>query len=143
MDRPPPTEPAPAAAPRSRTFGVLLGLGIAVAAFVAGALTAAQRGWGSPLVTVVVHNDSDVPLRAVKLRYGSCGETHAMVHDDLEPGRPHVFRFPVCGEGGYSLEALRSDGATLTSGGYVERGYRVDEHVSAARIQQSVRNFAY
>jgi len=144
MDRSasPEIKPGPAA-PRGRAFGVLLGLGIAVVAFVAGAVTAAQRGWGSPLVTVMVHNDSEVSLRAVKLRYGSCGETHAMVHDELAPGRSHVFRFPVCGEGGYSLEAVRSDGGTLTSGGYVERGHRIDEHVSAVRIRQSVRTFAY
>lgn len=129
--------------PPGRAFGVWVGAGIAVVAFIAGAVTAAQRGWGSPLVTVVVHNDSDVPLRAVKLRYGSCGETHAMVHDDLAAGRTHAFRFPVCGEGGYSLEAVRPDGSTVTSAGYVERGYRVDEHVSATRSQSSVRIFAF
>lgn len=111
----------------------------ALLGFVGGAVTSAVRGWGSPLVEVVVENETTSVIRLVSLQLSSCGATSSLAVQDLAPGRAHTFRFFVCGEGGYTLDAMLENKMVLSSGEYVESGYRVVESVGAFRIRSDVK----
>lgn len=126
---------------RLRRF-VLVGLVMGIT-FFAGAFTAATRGWGSPLVTVVVHNSTASPLRSVEVRYTTCSETRSLhaASSDIAPGESSVVRFLVCGEGGYTMEVVLADGSKLTSGGYVEAGYYTNMYVEPKRVRSEDRFF--
>ena len=126
---------------RRNALTVLGALVLALALFVAGAFTAVVRGWGSPLVSVVVQNDATAEVRSVTLSVTSCGSTSKLAVAALAPSQRHTFRFPVCGEGGYELEAALADGRTLKSQAYVESGYSVSEHVEPSRIRSQARAF--
>jgi hypothetical protein len=112
------------------------------AAFVAGAITAIMRGWGSPLVSISVQNNTSAEIRFVNLNYSSCGAKNTFTIQTLPPGKAHVFRFLVCGEGGYQVEAVLQDGRTLKSPeGYVESGYSSSELVEPMGIRSEVRTY--
>jgi hypothetical protein len=112
------------------------------AAFAAGAFTAIMRGWGSPLVFVSVQNNTSADIRFVNLNYSSCGARNTLTIQKLPPGKAHVFQFPVCGEGGYQVEAVLQDGKTLTSSeSYVERGYSSGELVGPNGIRSELRTY--
>lgn len=112
---------------------ILTTLALAIA-FSAGACAAIERGWGSPLVQVIVQNRTAGLLTSIRLSHTSCGTTTSLSGGALAAGEERVFRFLVCGEGGYELEAALPGGAVLKSGNYVERGYRVVDKVEASRI---------
>lgn len=103
--------------------------------FAGGAVTAVVRGWGSPLVEVVVENQSGSMIRLVNLQLSSCGGTSSLSMQSLAPGRTHTFRFSVCGEGGYTIDALLENKMVLSSDAYVESGYRIVEHIEPDRIR--------
>jgi hypothetical protein len=109
--------------------------------FAAGVLTAIQRGWGSKLVEVSVENRTSAQVHLVKLSYASCGATGLLQLQELASGTNHVFKFLVCGEGGYVVEATLSDGRILKSGAYVESGYATIEQIDATQIQSKYRSF--
>jgi hypothetical protein len=94
-----------------------------------------SRGWGSPLVFVTVHNETAAEVRSVVLDITSCGKSDSLSVPTLPPGRTHTFRFLVCGEGGYQLIAIGSDGKQRKSAAYVESGYTVDEYISQSSIR--------
>jgi len=107
------------------------------AGFLAGAVVAISRQWGSPLVTVVVQNHASKPLRAVSLGYGSCGQAGTAFRsgEPLGPGESRMFQFLVCGEGSYTVDAVLDSGQTLTASAYVERGYHAENVVENERIR--------
>lgn len=115
---------------------VLIVLAISIS-FIAGALTASKRGWGSPLVTVAVHNNTSAPLRAVNLRYGSCASEGTAFRSGkpLAVGESRKFQFLVCGEGEYTVEAVLENGSQLSSSTYVESGYTSNEYIEPNRIR--------
>ena len=111
----------------------------ALVGFVGGAVTSAMRGWGSPAVEVVVENETTSVIRFVNLQLSSCGATSSLSAQDLAPGHAHTFRFFVCGEGGYTLDAMLENKMVLSSGEYVESGYRVVESVGPFRIRSDIK----
>jgi hypothetical protein len=107
----------------------------AAAGFAAGALTAIVRDWGSPIVSVTVQNNTVGDVRLVALNVTSCGTTSKLSASALAPGQAHTFRFSVCGEGGYELEAILPEGKMLKEEAYVESGYSVNTHIEQSRIR--------
>lgn len=121
-------------------MGILSKIAIAATAagalgFVGGAVTSALRGWGSPLVSVVVENRTAAPVSLVNLQLSSCGGISTLSVRDLQPGRTHAFRFLVCGEAGYKLDAMLENKMVLSSEAYVESGYRVVESIEPLHIR--------
>ena len=104
---------------------------IAVAAFCAGATTAAWRGWGESTVAVEVLNGSTQPINSFVVHYGTCGGRGHAYGGELLPGQARTVRYSVCGEGGYSVEATFQDGSTVKGGGtYVMSGSSTKETVT-------------
>ena len=60
---------------RHTALKVLGTLTLALTTFAAGALTAVLRGWGSPLVFVMVQNNTTGEVWSVNLNINSCGST--------------------------------------------------------------------
>jgi len=120
---------------------VLIAVILSAGFFAAGAFTAIARGWGSPLVRVTVHNESEGEVRSLVLDISSCGKRDSLILPTLGARRTHTFQFPVCGEGGYQLVAIGSDGKSLKSEAYVESGYSVDEYISTAGFRSSTKAF--
>jgi hypothetical protein len=119
-----------------RRFSLIVLAGTALGiAFATGAVTAVKRGWGSPLVSVYVENNTKSQVRLVTLTYSSCGATHVLTTQNLSPGKDHTFKFPICGEGGYKIEAALDEGRILSSGAYVESGYATRETIEPTRIR--------
>jgi len=115
---------------------------LTVSAFIAGAVTAVVREWGSSLVFVTVENETEHPLGSVTVTYSTCGSQTAVSVPQLPAGEKHTFKFSVCGEGGYRTSAELQNGRTLvSSGGYVESGYNANEYVEQTRIRSEVRMF--
>lgn len=106
-----------------------------VIGFVGGAAISAKRGWGSPLVSVVVENRTTTRVSVISLQYSSCGAISSLSAQGLQPGQTHTFRFVVCGEGGYRLDAVLENKMVLSSAAYVESGYKVVESIEGLRIQ--------
>lgn len=110
-------------------------------AFAAGALLASHRGWGSALVSVSVENSTPSSIKRISLSHMSCRAIGTLTTQNLGPGKAHLFRFAICGEGGYKLEAALDDARVLTSGAYVERGYSTIEKIESTRIESSYRSY--
>ncbi len=110
-------------------------------AFASGAFTAIKRGWGSPMVSVSIKNDTKLPVGPIALRYSSCGVTNALTAQRLAPGSDHTFYFMVCGESGYEVSATLNDGSILSSGAYVESGYATWEQIEPTEIRSSYRSY--
>lgn len=119
----------------SKTIQILGALVLTCVAFVAGAWTAIQRGWGAATVTAQVINVSDQSLDSIAIQFETCGSRGSVVGGDLKPGSSRRLRYSVCSEGGYVVEAVFADGHVLRSGGgYVEPGYLSTEKVSRDAI---------
>lgn len=118
---------------------ILAAAAAGILGFIGGAVTAAKRGWGSPLVSVVVENRTTTPVSVVYLHHASCGAIQSLSMQNLLPGRTHTFRFLVCGEGGYKLDAMLENKMVLSSSAYVESGYKVVELIEPLRIRSQTR----
>jgi hypothetical protein len=115
---------------------------IAALTFVAGAGTAAWRGWGSGDVTTTILNATDKPLRTVTIQFETCGSTGTAASGELKPGDSRQLRFSVCGEGGYTVVAEYADGRIVRGGGgYVEAGYNCSDTISTAGIASQQARF--
>lgn len=123
---------------------VVICLGGVAAGFVGGATTAVVRGWGSPVVSLDVVNQSGRPVQSVTVEYDSCGSKSALTGRPLASGEATRFQFLVCGEGGYQVVAHFEGGAELKGqGGYVESGYRAKEVLRTTSIESSIDSHAY
>jgi hypothetical protein len=112
---------------------------LVVAGFVAGAATAAMRGWGDRDVQVDIVNESGQRVTAVALYLDTCGARSVLARGALEAGERTSFRFGLCGEGGYQLQARLANGVEVQGGGdYVEGGARETGHVRAKGIVTDV-----
>jgi hypothetical protein len=107
--------------------------------FIGGAFTAAKRGWGAPLVSVVVENRTTSNVSLINLHHAGCGEINSLSVQNLQPGRTHTFRFLVCGEGGYKLDAMLENKMVLSSSAYVESGHKVVEVIEPLRIRSQTQ----
>jgi hypothetical protein len=127
----------------SRPFAyIIITVTVACGAFIAGAITAAVRGWGSPLVSVSVRNNTSGELQSVSVNYSTCNAKNALTHLRLPPGKAHTFRFPVCGEGGFQVQAVLHDGSTVASAeDYVESGYSSSAFVETTRIRSETHTY--
>ena len=113
-----------------------------VTMFGAGALTAIYRGWGSQLVAVAVVNQSGQPLQSVTLNYQTCNGSGSLAVGALSPHQATTMHFAVCGEGGYTIEAVLSDGRLVkNNGAYVESGYSVSEVVLQNGIETNLHAY--
>ncbi len=123
---------------------VIICVGSIVLGFLAGAATSAARGWGSPVVSLEVINQSGLPVQFVAVEYESCGSKSALAGRPLARGEETTFRFLVCGEGGYQVVAHFDGGVELKGrDGYVESGYRATEILRANRIESSIDPHSY
>ena len=75
----------------------------------------------------------------VNLHQAGCGEINSLSVQNLQPGRTHTFRFVVCGEGGYKLDAMLENKMVLSSSAYVESGYQVTEFIEPLRIRSQTQ----
>jgi hypothetical protein len=127
----------------SRPFAnIVVAVTLACGAFIAGAITAVVRGWGSPLVSVSVGNNTSDELRFVTVSYSTCNSKNTLTLQRLPPGKVHTFRFPVCGEGGFRIEAVLNDGRTVVSAeDYVESGYSSNALVEPTGIRSETRHY--
>jgi hypothetical protein len=105
------------------------------AAFVAGALLAAERGWLQPAVVVDIANRSGQLARRLEVRYEGNATNSMTSLPELPVNGTIRFPFHARGEGTYSVQVVLADG-TLVSGGkrYVEPGYRMAETIGASQI---------
>jgi hypothetical protein len=119
-------------------------LGGITVGFLAGAVTSAARGWGSPVVSLDVVNRSGKPAQSVTVEYESCGTKSVLPGRRLAGGEATKFQFLVCGEGSYLVMAHIDDGAELRGHeAYVEAGYRATEVLLSREIQSSVDSHPY
>lgn len=123
---------------------VIICLGSIAVGFLAGAVTSAARGWGSPIVSLDVINRSGRPVKSVTVEYESCGNKRALPGRSLASEEATRFEFLVCGEGGYQVVA-HFDADTELRGreAYVETGYRATEVLLPKDIQSSVDSHPY
>ena len=123
---------------------VIICVGSIVVGFLAGAATSAARGWGSPVVSLDVINQSGRPVQFVTVEYESCGTKSTLAARPLARGEETTFRFLVCGEGGYQVVARFDGGVELKGrGGYVESGYRATEVLQAKSIESTIDPHPY
>ena len=123
---------------------VIICVGSIVVGFLAGAATSAARGWGSPVVSLDVINQSGRPVQFVTVEYESCGSKSTLAARPLAKGEETTFRFLVCGEGGYQVVAHFDGGVELKGrGGYVESGYRATEVLQAKSIESTIDPHPY
>lgn len=75
----------------------------------------------------------------------SCGQSGSAFRSGelLDPGASRTFQFLVCGEGSYAVDAVLESGRTLTSGAYVERGYRSENIVENERIRPQLKAYPW
>jgi hypothetical protein len=119
----------------SKTIRLSAALVLTCVAFVAGAWTAIQRGWGADTVTAQIINVSDQSVDSIAIQFESCGSRGSVVSGELKPGSSRRLRYSVCGEGGYTVEAVFADGHMVRSRrGYVETGYLSTDKVSIDAI---------
>ena len=117
---------------------------VAVVGFALGVAIAVLRGWGSPVVSAVVVNKSEQPLQSVTVKYTTCGGKGSIVGGVLLPGESRTFRYSVCGEGAYIIEAQFSDERTVrTRERYVESGHFSTETISKNSIHTDQRTYAF
>jgi hypothetical protein len=110
-------------------------LAVLIASFIAGAATAAWRGWGQPVVSIKIVNETGQPIDALVMRYGTCGGRSHVEAGKLAIGQSRRITYSVCGEGGYSLEAqLRSGTVLKGGGGYVMPGWSMKEVITEKGI---------
>ncbi len=111
-----------------------------ILSFGAGALVAVKRGWGSANVQIDVVNRSGKELRALEIKYTTCGDKqNLIVSGSLSQNQRKSFVFLPCGEGGYQVQVEFADGSKmLGNGGYVENGYRITEFVEQKGIRSEV-----
>lgn len=118
---------------------VMMWVGSVVVGFLAGAATSAARGWGSPVVSLRVINQSGRPVQSVTVEYETCGSKSALAARPLARGEETTFQFLVCGEGGYQVVAHFDGGVELKGrDGYVESGYRATEVLQAKGIESTI-----
>ena len=118
---------------------VIICVGSIVVGFLAGAATSAAHGWGSPVVSLHVINQSGRPVQSVTVEYQTCGSKSALAARPLARGEETTFQFLVCGEGGYQVVTHFDGGAELKgSGGYVESGYRATEVLQERGIASTI-----
>jgi len=121
--------------PLRAALAVAGGIACTGAGFVAGAGTAALRGWGSPVVTIDVVNHAGRAATAVAIEYDTCGVKTRTAALALQPGQQASFEFLVCGEGGYRVDAVLGDGTRLTGAdGYVESGQRDGTELRVGKV---------
>jgi hypothetical protein len=119
----------------SKTIQIIGALVLTCVAFVAGAWTAVQRDWGADTVAAQIINASEQSISSIAIQFETCGGRGLVVGGELKPGSSRRLRYSVCGEGGYTVEAVFADGHMVrSSGGYVESGHLSTEKVSRDAI---------
>jgi hypothetical protein len=90
---------------------------------------------GAPTASTKVVNDSAESLTLISVEYHTCGNTGSVRTNGLESGQSRRFVYHVCGEGGYTVVAVFTDGRELRSGEqYVEVGDATAVHVTRDRV---------
>ena len=108
---------------------------IVCAVFVAGAVLAVVRGWGTRDVSVEIMNTSKQPISSFAVQFETCGTNGTILGTNLDPEKSKTVRFVACGEGEYAIEVRFPDGRTMKSNGtYVESGYTSVEAVTVNGI---------
>jgi hypothetical protein len=103
--------------------------------FAVGAWVAAYRGWGSSGATTFIENKAAEPLRTVTVILNSCNEQRTFITGKLAPGETRRVQYPVCGEGGYTIQAETDGGRVIKSEQrYVESGYVTSDQITDERI---------
>ena len=116
----------------SRVVPIVIALSAASLALAAWAV---WRGVGSSHVTAHVSNATTQKLRSVTIQFETCGKDGSVSAGELRPGYSRRLRYEVCGEGGYTVEAVFSDGRIVKGGGgYVENGYVSTDRISDVGI---------
>ncbi|WBS00545.1 hypothetical protein OU994_19760 [Pseudoduganella sp. SL102] len=117
------------------TIGAILFTGIG---FVTGAITAGTRGWFTPVVRVVVENQSGEDITNVVLTHRAGGQASTVQLPALENGQSAELRYYAGNAGGYEISATLADGRTLKGGsGYAEGGNSTREVITASKITGS------
>jgi hypothetical protein len=102
-----------------------------ISGFAIGAWVAAYRGWGSSGATTFIENKAAESLRTVTVIADSCNEQRTFITGRLAPGETRRVQYPVCGEGGYIIQAETDGGRMIKSDQrYVESGYVTSDHVT-------------
>ena len=110
-------------------------LAVLMASFIAGAATAAWRGWGQSAVSIKVSNETGQAIDSLLLRYETCGGRSYVEAGGLAVGQSRRITYSACGEGGYSLEARLGNGTVVRGGGgYVEPGMSMQEVITEKGI---------
>jgi|688.fasta_scaffold1403316_2 hypothetical protein len=133
-----------------RTLLVLLFLTSLVAAFGAGSLTAIRLDWGKPLAVITVENQSGKTISSVEIVLTTCGTQRTIsqrstdIQAHASQSAIHMFKVPLCGEGGHRTRVQFSDGKTVESpGSYIMNGSRIVEQVKADSIRSEVTSLLY
>jgi hypothetical protein len=101
-----------------------------------------QRGWGNSDVTAVVSNNASESLHTFTVLVETCGEKRSVVGGPLSPGETRRFQYPVCGEGGYTIEAQLESGKIVKGGGgYVENGYVTSDKISDQSVASAQETY--
>src|SRR5512134_2508430 len=105
-----------------RTRPLLIVLAV-LAAFGAGVIVSARMAWFQPFAVITIQNRSGQQLRSLELQFESSMARGVLTLPALADGASVDARVPVRGEGGYTIRAVLSDGATpKPAEGYVETG---------------------
>jgi hypothetical protein len=116
-----------------------IALATLLAAFAVGAVAAMMRGWGTPIATINVVNNSGKSFGAIELEVETCARRTVLIEASPPQLTGLTYRVPVCGEGGYKVKVTFTDGTTISSvGRYIENGYRTTETVNRDAISSKV-----
>jgi hypothetical protein len=121
------------------TLRLLFALALSAICFIAGALTARERHWFQPLVTVTLINQSDQDIKSLRLMHTTSGGKGTLEVASLRAGKSATMKFFIAGEGSYALEATLENGQVLKGGeGYVEAGYTSRHIISKTGITTQI-----
>lgn len=122
-----------------RTVGLVV---LILGALGAGAATAVLRGWSSSSVTLDLQNKSGRSIEAFVVHHETCGTKGSLTGNRLSAGESRKITLSVCGEGGFRVDVMFSDGTRVSgSERYVEPGYVVTETVTSDAITSGVRTY--
>jgi hypothetical protein len=117
---------------------------IAIAIFLAGALTSGAFEWLHEITTIEITNVSDQPIRYIDIRYRGQDEMQGRIAQDLKPKEKITFKWVTVSEASFEYIVTFDDGHQLArTGEYTSRGQIVKDEVGADTIVATTTDMLY
>ncbi len=117
---------------------------IAIAIFLAGALTSSAFEWLHEITTVEIKNVSDQPIRYIDIRFRGQDEMQGRIAKGLKPNEKITFKWVTVSEASFDyLVTFEDDRQIARTGEYTSRGQTVKDEVGADTIVGTTTDMLY